>query len=66
MSHHPDPAQDPAGGGPSTDPPAGQCELIAPFGGRLVDLVVHDPNERAALLEGAQNLPVVPLSLRAQ
>ena len=32
----------------------------------LVDLVVHDPDERASLLERAQNLPVVPLSLRAQ
>ncbi len=28
--------------------------------------MVHDPDERAALLERAQNLPVVPLSLRAQ
>ena len=46
---------------------AGPCELIAPFGDRgLVDLVVHDPDARATLLERSQNLPVVPLSLRAQ
>ena len=44
----------------------GACALIAPFGGRLVDLVLRDPDERADLLERAQNLPVVPLSLRAQ
>ncbi len=39
--------------------------LISPFGGRLVDLVVPD-EERAALLERAQRLPRVALSLRAQ
>jgi sulfate adenylyltransferase len=46
---------------------AGACELITPFGDRrLVDLLVRDPGERAELLERAQNLPVVPLSLRVQ
>jgi sulfate adenylyltransferase len=60
----PDPGQvGPTGSGTSGD---GGCSLISPFGGRLVDLVVRDPEERAALLERAQNLPVVPLSLRAQ
>jgi len=62
-----DHASDPAGPAPSQTPRAGACELITPFGGRgLVDLVVHDPDERRELLERAQNLPVVPLSLRAQ
>ena len=57
-----DHAPDPAGASG-----AGACELVTPFGGgRLVDLVVHDPDERASLLERARNLPVVPLSLRAQ
>jgi len=49
---------------PRPAPPA--CELIPPFGGRLVDLVVHDDDERRALLERARRLPQVPLSLRAQ
>ena len=53
----------PAGSGTSA---TGGCRLISPFGGRLVDLVVGDSDERAALLERARNLPVVPLSLRAQ
>jgi sulfate adenylyltransferase len=42
------------------------CELIAPFGGRLVDLVCSDDDERRSLLERARRLPSVPLSLRAQ
>ncbi len=50
VSHRPEPAR----------------ELISPFGGRLVDLVVSDPEERRSLLERARRLPVVPLSLRAQ
>ena len=41
------------------------CELITPFGGRLVDLVA-DEDERPSLLERAKKLPRVPLSLRAQ
>ena len=62
MNRDLDPTPDPAGA-----PGAGGCALITPFGGgELVDLVVHDPDERASLLERAQNLPVVPLSLRAQ
>ena len=46
--------------------PAQPCELIAPFGGRLVDLVVQDEEERRSLHERAVGLPHVPLSLRAQ
>ena len=46
---------------PATRP----CELITPFGGRLVDLVA-DEDERPSLLERAKKLPRVPLSLRAQ
>jgi sulfate adenylyltransferase len=61
-----DPTPGQAGADGSGAPGAGECRLIEPFGGSLVDLVVHDPDERAALLERAQNLPVVPLSLRAQ
>ena len=45
---------------------SGAGALITPFGGRLVDLVVGDPDERRALLERARDLPAVPLSLRAQ
>ncbi|MFA4964520.1 MAG: sulfate adenylyltransferase [Thermoleophilia bacterium] len=44
----------------------GSCELIPPFGGRLVDLVCHEEDERRSLLERAERLPRVPLSLRAQ
>ena len=44
----------------------GSCGLIPPFGGRLVDLVCHDEDERRSLLERAERLPKVPLSLRAQ
>ena len=66
MNRHLDPTPGQAGADGSGAPGAGECSLIAPFGGRLVDLVVHDPDERTALLERAQNLPVVPLSLRAQ
>ena len=47
---------------PATRP----CELITPFGGRLVDLVAGDEDERPSLLERAKRLPRVPLSLRAQ
>ena len=67
MNRDLDPTPAPAGpAGPGASGP-GECELITPFGGGdLVDLVVHDPDERASLLERAQNLPVVPLSLRAQ
>jgi len=43
----------------------GACELISPFGGRLVDLVVDDDSRRA-LLERADRVPSVSLSLRAQ
>lgn len=64
MTRHPGPAPDPAG--PSSADGPGGVELISPFGGSLVDLVVHDPDERAGLLERAQNLPVAPLSLRGQ
>ncbi len=46
---------------PATRP----CELITPFGGRLVDLVAAE-DERPSLLERAKRLPRVPLSLRAQ
>jgi sulfate adenylyltransferase len=42
------------------------AELITPFGGRLVDLVVHDEAERRALYERARHLPKVTLSLRGQ
>lgn len=41
-------------------------ESIAPFGGRLVNLVAGDEEERHSLLERARELPKVPLSLRAQ
>ena len=41
------------------------ADLITPFGGRLVDLVVPE-EERAELLERARRLPRVALSLRAQ
>ena len=58
MDPHPDQDPDPAAGRP--------CALISPFGGRLVDLVVRDPDERRSLLERARRLPAVPLSLRAQ
>jgi sulfate adenylyltransferase len=57
------PATGPSGPGAAG---AGGCTLIAPFGGSLVDLLVRDADERAELLERAQNLPVVPLSLRVQ
>ncbi len=43
----------------------GACELISPFGGRLVDLVVDDDSRRA-LLERADRVPSISLSLRAQ
>ena len=66
MNRHPDPTPSPAGRASSEASGAGEAALITPFGGRLVDLVVHDPDERRQLLERAQNLPVVPLSLRAQ
>jgi sulfate adenylyltransferase len=46
-------------------PASRPCELITPFGGRLVDLVADD-DERPPLLERAKRLPRVPLSLRAQ
>jgi len=46
--------------------PAPTCELIPPFGGRLVDLVCHDEDERRSLREKARSLPQVALSLRAQ
>ena len=46
--------------------PTQPCELIAPFGGHLVDLVVADEDERRSLRERAVRLPHVPLSLRAQ
>ena len=49
-----------------TSVPRRRASSSRPSAARLVDLVVHDPDERAALLERAQNLPVVPLSLRAQ
>ena len=45
---------------------AGKPQLIEPFGGRLVDLVVHDEDERQRLHERARGLPAVPLGLRAQ
>lgn len=38
--------------------------LIAPYGGKLVQLVVEDQEERAALLERAKRLPSVQLSPR--
>ncbi len=41
-------------------------QLISPFGGRLVDLVVKDQDERQRLYERARSLPAVVLSLRAQ
>jgi len=41
------------------------ADLIAPFGGRLVELVVAE-EERAELLERARRLPRVPLSPRGQ
>ena len=66
MKGHDDPTPGQAGPVGSGASGATGCSLISPFGGSLVDLVVHDPDERAALLERAQNLPVVPLSLRAQ
>lgn len=59
MNRHPDTTSGRESG-------AKACSLITPFGGRLVDLVVHDPDERGELLERAQDLPVVPISLRAQ
>lgn len=45
------------------DPPV---ELITPFGGRLVDLVVHDDAERKSLLDRARHLPKITLTLRGQ
>jgi sulfate adenylyltransferase len=39
--------------------------LIAPYGGRLVDLVVADERERADLAEQAKNLPALRLSARS-
>ena len=66
MNPHTDPASGPAGRASSGAPGAEPSTLISPFGGRLVDLTVHDPDQRRELLERAQNLPVVPLSLRAQ
>jgi sulfate adenylyltransferase len=38
--------------------------LTSPYGGQLVDLVVH-PDERAELLDRASRLPALPLSERA-
>jgi sulfate adenylyltransferase len=43
-----------------------RVELISPFGGRLVDLVASDEDERRSLLDRARRLPAIPLSLRAQ
>jgi sulfate adenylyltransferase len=40
--------------------------LTAPYGGRLVDLLVHDEDARQSLLERARRLPQIPLSLRTQ
>ncbi len=64
MSPDPEPTSDTAQ--PASAEVSGECSLISPFGGRLVDLVVRDPDEHGALFERAQNLPVAPLSLRAQ
>ena len=48
-----------------TDRPAGHTEsLIAPYGSRLVNLVVEDAGERAALKERASRLPSVQISPR--
>jgi sulfate adenylyltransferase len=66
VNRHDDHTSGPAGRSGADVPGAGGTTLITPFGGRLVDLVVRDPDERRELLERAQNLPVVPLSLRAQ
>jgi hypothetical protein len=38
--------------------------LIAPYGGKLVQLVVEDQEERAALLERAKRLPSVQSKVR--
>jgi hypothetical protein len=38
--------------------------LIAPYGGKLVQLVVEDQEERAALLERARRLPSVQSKVR--
>jgi sulfate adenylyltransferase len=46
--------------------PIAPADLISPFGGRLVDLVVHDEVERKALYERARHLPKITLSLRGQ
>jgi sulfate adenylyltransferase len=60
-----DQSPDPAGTGRSPAGSGRACELISPFGGRLVDLVCRD-DERLSLLDRARRLPAVPLSLRAQ
>jgi sulfate adenylyltransferase len=57
---------DPAEAGRQAVPSACTCELISPFGGRLVDLVCGDEDERLSLLDRARRLPTVPVSLRAQ
>ena len=66
MNRHPDHTPGPADPTPVGRSDAQPVTLITPSGGRLVDLVVHDPDERRSLLEKARSLPVVTLSLRAQ
>ena len=58
--------RDPAAAQEWTAGSAQACELISPYGDRLVDLVCRDDEERLALLDRARRLPAVPLSLRAQ
>jgi sulfate adenylyltransferase len=43
----------------------GSVQLIEPYGGRLVDLVVRDPVRRRELTEFAASLPSVKLSVRS-
>ncbi len=43
---------------------AASVQLIAPYGGPLIDLCVKDPQEHQALWERAKHLPSVQLSLR--
>ena len=66
MNRHPDHTAGPALPTSSESSGDRQCTLITPVGGRLVDLVVADEDERRSLLERARRLPAVPLSLRAQ
>ncbi len=47
------------------DLPAGPSELVSPYGGRLVELVPTDPEERAARKDRASRLPSIQISARS-